>query len=227
MDPSTPVSLGRKSLTLCVQRSVAKYCDVLEIPSQNSPISLTVPTTPSHGLAGISYTGHQSFVASPPPNIPRTGERPLRRGVENNATASGNLPWGPTVSDGNRVHLSLSQGQSQGYYNHDPTPPVQSHRAPNSTPDGSQNCMIPGCPLKAYYNYADREQTEYCGQGHELQAIETGLAGTCVMCKGRPRRMGELVCGRTCREQERLATQVHGYYYGVEVTRREPRRPGA
>jgi hypothetical protein len=43
------------------------------------------------------------------------------------------------------------------------------------------------------------------------------------MCKGRPRRTGERVCGRTCRERERQARQVQGSYYGVPVVRRESR----
>ncbi len=54
------------------------------------------------------------------------------------------------------------------------------------------------------------------------QAIETGFAKPCAMCKRRPRRSGERVCGRVCREQERQALQVQGSYYGVNVTRREP-----
>ena len=32
----------------------------------------------------------------------------------------------------------------------------------------NQYCRIPGCRNKAYYNYAEQEQTEYCGHGHEL-----------------------------------------------------------
>jgi hypothetical protein len=59
------------------------------------------------------------------------------------------------------------------------------------------------------------------------QAISTGLVNRCAMCKGRPRRTGERVCSRTCRERERQGPQVRGSYYGVPVVRREPRtRPG-
>jgi hypothetical protein len=58
--------------------------------------------------------------------------------------------------------------------------------------------------------------------------MSTGLVNRCAMCKGRPRRTGERVCSRTCRERERQATQVQGSYYGVPVVRREPRTgPGA
>ena len=55
------------------------------------------------------------------------------------------------------------------------------------------------------------------------QAVAIGLADSCVMCKGRPRRTGERVCGRTCREKERQAPRVQGSYYGVPVVRRESR----
>ena len=59
------------------------------------------------------------------------------------------------------------------------------------------------------------------------QAISTGLVASCVVCRGRPRRTGERVCGRTCGERERQSRQIQGSYYGVPVVRREPRtRPG-
>jgi hypothetical protein len=47
------------------------------------------------------------------------------------------------------------------------------------------------------------------------------------MCKGRPRRTGERVCGRTCRERERQARLVQGSYsgYDVSVVRRESHPP--
>jgi hypothetical protein len=91
------------------------------------------------------------------------------------------------------------------------------------TNSGSQQrCIIPGCQYPAYYNVADEVQMEYCGHGHELQAIETGFVKPCAMCKGRPRRTGERVCGPVCRERERLALRVSGSYYGVSVTRLEP-----
>lgn len=55
------------------------------------------------------------------------------------------------------------------------------------------------------------------------QAVSTGLVATCVICKERPRRTSERVCGRTCRAQEHQARQVQGSYYGVPVVRRESR----
>lgn len=54
------------------------------------------------------------------------------------------------------------------------------------------------------------------------QAVATGLVASCAMCKGRPRRTGERVCGSICRERERQARLVQGSYYGVPVVRREP-----
>lgn len=52
------------------------------------------------------------------------------------------------------------------------------------------------------------------------QAVSSGLVASCTMCKERPRRTGERVCGRTCREQERQARLVQGTYYGEPVVRR-------
>jgi len=58
--------------------------------------------------------------------------------------------------------------------------------------------------------------------------MATSLVGPCVMCNGRPRRTGEHVCGRTCRERAREAGPVQGTYYGVPVTRYNAQtRPGA
>ena len=52
------------------------------------------------------------------------------------------------------------------------------------------------------------------------QAVSSGLVASCVMCKERPRRTGERVCGRICRERERQAPLVQGSYYGEPVVRR-------
>jgi hypothetical protein len=41
--------------------------------------------------------------------------------------------------------------------------------ATNNPPDASPNkCRIPDCTYNAYYDFSEQEQTEYCGQGHEL-----------------------------------------------------------
>jgi len=98
--------------------------------------------------------------------------------------------------------------------NNPPSPP-----SPIVTVNSQKNCIIPGCPYPVYYNYADQEQTEYCDQDHELDAVTTGFMDTCVMCKGRPRRTGERVCGRTCRERAREARPVQGTYYGARTIR--------
>jgi hypothetical protein len=51
-------------------------------------------------------------------------------------------------------------------YNPPPPPP---NDAPDFSPRATtQYCRIPGCGNKAYYDFAEQEQTEYCGQGHEL-----------------------------------------------------------
>jgi hypothetical protein len=41
--------------------------------------------------------------------------------------------------------------------------------ATNSLPDaGPKRCRIPDCTYNAYYDFSEQEQTEYCGQGHQL-----------------------------------------------------------
>jgi hypothetical protein len=158
--------------------------------------------------------------------------------------------WSPEASviPGRRSSRSGSHAaqQPRAEYNQSPTQPSfingrprrsdSQHYDPNSPPaqpledshmsvdaSGSQQrCIIPGCQYPAYYNVAEEEQMEYCGHGHELQAIETGFVKPCAMCKGRPRRTGENVCGPVCRERARLAFRVQGSYYGVSVTRLEP-----
>ncbi|KAH9053807.1 hypothetical protein EDB87DRAFT_1649574 [Lactarius vividus] len=121
-------------------------------------------------------------------------------------------PTQPSLARQHRLAAS-----SQHY---DPPSPPQAREG--ASPGTQPRCIIPGCQYAAYYNVAEQEQMEYCGHGHELQAIETGFAKPCAMCKRRPRRSGERVCGRVCKEQERQALQVQGSYYGVQVTRREP-----
>lgn len=41
--------------------------------------------------------------------------------------------------------------------------------ASNNPPDaGPKKCRIPDCTYNAYYDFSEQEQTEYCGQGHQL-----------------------------------------------------------
>jgi hypothetical protein len=39
---------------------------------------------------------------------------------------------------------------------------------PIATDAGSKRCRIPDCTYNAYYDVSEQEQTEYCGQGHQL-----------------------------------------------------------
>src|SRR5712672_550978 len=60
--------------------------------------------------------------------------------------------------------IHYAYGELASRRRNSPSPPP-----PNGGHDNSgKNCIIPGCPYPAYHNYADQEQTEYCGQGHEL-----------------------------------------------------------
>ncbi|KAI0298056.1 hypothetical protein B0F90DRAFT_839633 [Multifurca ochricompacta] len=172
-------------------------------------------------------------MSHPMAELPRSGQEgggldnPM-----NQSTASVHEPWIPAAGarDGRPVTLSHQRPAPVVDYNMAPpsrSQPVEqqqrhnlalktysSHRPqaqqegvrpppPTASSHAAQKCIIPDCPYKAYYNYAEQEQTEYCGQGHELHAIDTGLVKPCVICKGRPRRTGERVCGRVCRERER------------------------
>jgi len=199
--------------------------------SQRPPTSPTAPTTSNPtGSALYGYRSHQSE------------ERSLT-GLGYHFSAPEIQDWPPADNGGNinEGHLppTLLQGQFQGRNDNQaprpsrqsyqrrnpPSPPSPSPPPPNVAYGGDtsqKNCIIPDCPYPAYYNYADQEQTEYCGQGHELHAIATGLVDTCVMCKGRPRLTGERVCGRICKERAREAHLIRGSYYGVQVTRYEP-----
>ncbi|KAI0260461.1 hypothetical protein BC834DRAFT_900807 [Gloeopeniophorella convolvens] len=178
-----------------------------------------------------------SPVVSPPAYIPHATGDPSLPGQDYYADPSINAPWGQgNDADGNRFQeqpaglnhataSQLTQRRRSSQSSHLSISPTSSdaHSTPTDTRARTkQSCAIPDCPYKAYYNVSEQEQMEYCGQGHELQAIRTGFAKPCVSCRGRPRRIGERVCSRSCREAERRAQQVQGTYYGVQVTRREP-----
>jgi len=156
------------------------------------------------------------------------------------AAATWNAPSDPPVLAGRSRPGSHSRPPQQpglDYNQLSPTLPLVHERQRRSPPQtqaqedtrmsidtssGSQpRCIIPGCKYPAYFNVAEQEQKEYCGHGHEIEAIEIGFAKPCAVCKGRPRRHGERVCGPVCRDRERQALQVQGSYYGVQVTRRE------
>jgi len=137
--------------------------------------------------------------------------------------------WKPGVSYKlpSPTHPSLGQqrGASALYYD-SPTVQAQvwegSWLSVGAGLGTQQQCSIPGCNYGAYYNVTEEEQMEYCGHDHELRAVETGFANPCMICKTRPRRSGERVCGRVCREKEleRQALQVQGYY-DVRMPRRK------
>lgn len=185
-------------------------------PPQFSPTSPTQPKASHHSTGNAtSHDRVRHPVVSP------TAPRPtgLTPGLEPHSAVSGHQQW---VLPGDSIggHFSSSSGQQPIYNNMAST----GRRPTNSPPDASPiKCRIPDCTYNAYYDDAEKEQTEYCGQGHELQAVSTGLMPSCAVCKGRPRRTGERVCGRTCRERERQARPVQGSYYGVPVVRHEPR----
>jgi len=180
---------------------------------------------PSNGVNSESPGRYQHVIGSPALNLV-SPEDPFSE-LERLTSPSEFPQW--ESNDRGDLRPQISKPAPPRPPPHQPyNPPVPpSHTNIQDVSSGpSQNCIIPGCPYKAYYNYTEQEQTEYCGQGHELQAISTGLVNSCAMCKGRPRRTGERVCGRTCRERERQARPVAGTYYGVQVVRHEPRRPG-
>jgi len=186
-------------------------------PAQLSPLH----SKPSHPTGNpISHNRHQPSVISPTlPQDPTSG-------LDHHTPASEHQQWNPQAagSGGTARNPQISSPQAPIYNSIS-----QGRRMTNGLHDTSpKRCRIPDCSLYAYYDVSEQEQTEYCGQGHELQAVATGLVASCVMCKGRPRRTNERVCSRTCAERERGARQVQGSYYGVPVVRREPRaRPGA
>lgn len=187
-----------------------------------SQLSLSHPKVPlsSHptGTASHNQTrGHQLPAVSPTLNVPHPNS-----GLEHHSPGSEHQQWGFPGDGGSGIHHPVSPGQPP-IYNDMGLP--QGRRPTNDA--RPKKCRIPDCTYNAYYDVSEEEQTEYCGQGHELQAISTGLVASCVMCKGRPRRTGERVCGRTCGERERQSRQVQGSYYGVPVVRRESRARGA
>jgi len=196
------------------------------------PTTTSVPQGQFHSHAhSLGHHGsHQTPVDSPSLN-PLHSVGMSRPGSDRRPSPSDHQRW---VSGENGGSGGRPSHAPQNDFNLDLKPHRPPHHDPipstvplDSSPQSNQYCRIPGCRNRAYYNFAEQEQTEYCGHGHELQAITTGLVNSCAMCKQRPRRTGERVCGRICRERDRQATQIQGSYYGVPVVRREPKaRPG-
>jgi len=195
-------------------------------PPQHQPRSADTVNSaihrPSHPTRNA--TSHDHIRSHQPPVVSPTVSRPTEdlthSRQDQHPPASDHQQWALAGDGRSGGHFPPSSGQPPIYNNM-----ASSGRRPtNGPPDAShKKCRIPDCAYNAYYDFSEQEQTEYCGQGHELQAVSTGLVASCVMCKGRPRRTGERVCGRTCRERESQAPQVQGSYYGVPVVRRESR----
>jgi len=204
---------------------------------------------PNSQPSTINDTSHSLNSQQPGAPITLQGDQPRGTGTMNPVPGYG-LPYQPPVThhntpyhagnvapnDSRNTHqpavvsppISPAGAQNEGQFpfSRGPTGPnfMEPPRNPqvNGPPSTSPpKCRIPDCTYNAYYDVAQQEQTEYCGDGHKLQAVLTGLVATCVMCNSRPRRRNEMVCGTTCREQERVARRVHGSYYGVTTFRRE------
>ncbi|KAI9454390.1 hypothetical protein BJY52DRAFT_1284712 [Lactarius psammicola] len=183
------------------------------------PAPQTAPVSPQLNISGPPQDYHHLSAAwtPAPSDISVSAGRPSRSHGRQPGVDYNLVPSSPSIGQQRR-------SSSQHYDPPSPQAPARegTRLSVDAGPGTQQRCIIPGCQYGAYYNVTEEEQMEYCGHGHELQAIETGFAKPCAMCKRRPRRSGERVCGRVCREQQRQALQVQGTYYGVNVTRREP-----
>lgn len=210
-----------------------------EATSQHAAAAYAGPMSP--GQVQVAATAFPQFAAGASGSTSRRDSRgghpqpaPPSSGPAqdyNHPTAASTAAWTPAPYQGRQPGVDHNQPPSLVYGQQDRLvssqvregarrPPVDA--GPGTLAGTQQKCIIPGCQYETYYNVAEQEQMEYCGHGHEIQAMETGFVKRCAMCKRRPRRSGERVCGRVCREQQRYAPQVQGSYYGVQVTRREP-----
>jgi hypothetical protein len=123
--------------------------------------SSTAPTHPeaSHPTGNLNATSHNPIRAHQPPVVSPTLSRPedLTHSVlEHRTPASEHQQW----------ILGGDNGGQPSIYN---TITPQGRRPTNGPPDASpKKCRIPDCTYNAYYDVSEQEQTEYCGQGHEL-----------------------------------------------------------
>ncbi|KAI0268476.1 hypothetical protein BGY98DRAFT_1190614 [Russula aff. rugulosa BPL654] len=189
---------------------------------QIQPSTQFSPTSPTHPKASHPHPTRNATSHDPnpirghqPPVVSSTVPRPIGD-LERRSLASDQQQWALAGDGRSGRHFPPPSGG----------PPIYNNISSNGgrqTDAGPKRCRIPDCTYNAYYDVSEQEQTEYCGQGHQLQAVSTGLVASCVICKSRPRRTGERVCGRNCRDKECQAGQVQGSYYGVPVVRPDPR----
>ncbi|KAI9441254.1 hypothetical protein H4582DRAFT_2205953 [Lactarius indigo] len=61
-------------------------------------------------------------------------------------------------------------------------------------------CLIPGCRRPVVEDLRTNELTEYCGEAHMIEALQTHGVLVCPACNRFPRRRGRDYCGTSCEQ---------------------------
>ncbi|PCH42129.1 hypothetical protein WOLCODRAFT_163544 [Wolfiporia cocos MD-104 SS10] len=75
-----------------------------------------------------------------------------------------------------------------------PQPPPSAANQPPSL------CKIPGCTEYVHVNPDGSQTSEYCSRRHRQEAVASGLAEACIMCREMPQSTVDYFCSRACRE---------------------------
>ncbi|KAA1476248.1 hypothetical protein DENSPDRAFT_843157 [Dentipellis sp. KUC8613] len=138
------------------------------------PSGYGAPTGPGHSSVGagvplVSYSRPTPPVQCPPPDA---------RGT-----------------NGGRRH--------EDSYNHS-APPMARHNSSHSSSASSSaaapqiRCRMRGCQRPAYVDRSTGEQKEWCGDGHQLEAVASRMVPPCVECRAYPQRLNSQYCSIVC-----------------------------
>ncbi|KAH9073035.1 hypothetical protein EDB83DRAFT_155519 [Lactarius deliciosus] len=130
-------------------------------------------------LRTAPQTAPQNAPRNAPQNVPRNAPQNVPQNVPRTAprTAPLDAPQ-PVVNIRQRSRSSQPAATA-------PRPPI---------------CLIPGCHRPVVEDLRTNELTEYCGEAHMIEALQTHGVLVCPACNRFPRRRGREYCGTSCEQ---------------------------
>ncbi|KAH9048428.1 hypothetical protein EDB84DRAFT_231264 [Lactarius hengduanensis] len=151
-------------------------------PSQTAP-----QTTPQNALQNAPRTAPRTVPRAAPQAVPRAAPQAVPRAA----------PQAVPRAAPQAVPRTTPLGAPQPVVNiHQRARPSQPAAAAPRPPI----CLIPGCHRPVVEDLRTNELTEYCGEAHMIEALQTHGVLVCPACKRFPRRRGREYCGTSCEQ---------------------------
>ncbi|KAH9042515.1 hypothetical protein EDB85DRAFT_1070419 [Lactarius pseudohatsudake] len=145
--------------------------DTAAVAQTRFPSQTAPQTTPQNALQNAPRTAPRTVPRAAPQAVPRAAPQAVPRTTPLGAPQ-------PVVNIHQRARPSQPAAAA-------PRPPI---------------CLIPGCHRPVVEDLRTNELTEYCGEAHMIEALQTHGVLVCPACNRFPRRRGREYCGTSCEQ---------------------------